>query len=96
VDTVKPVLEKLVVLEVLISANPVQLAPEQRSILYPVTPTLSVDAVHPKLICVEDAAVAVSPLGAEGLVVSAAPEVVAELILEYPLRFPAASDARTR
>jgi hypothetical protein len=90
------VFEKLVVVAVLICAKPVQLAPEHRSILYPVTPTLSDDAVHPKLIWAEDAAVAVSPLGADGGVVSAPAGVVADAVAEYALKLPAASDARTR
>ena len=71
-------------------------APEQRSTLYPVTPTLSVEAVHDKLICVVEAAVAVRFVGAVGGVVSAAACVVALDVLEYPLLFPAASFARTR
>jgi hypothetical protein len=73
-----------------------QAAPEQRSTLYPVTPTLSVEAVHAKLICELEAAVAVRFAGAVGGVVSAAAGVVALDVLEYPLLFPAASFARTR
>jgi hypothetical protein len=61
-----------------------------------VTPTLSVDAVQAKLICVEDAAVAISPLGADGAVVSAPAGVVADAVAEYALKLPAASVARTR
>jgi hypothetical protein len=38
--------------------------------LYPVTPTLSVEAVHDRLICEEEIAVAVSPVGTLGGVVS--------------------------
>jgi hypothetical protein len=69
--------------------------PEQRSTLYPVTPTLSVEAVQDKLICVVEAAVATRFVGALGGVVSAAAGVVAEKIFEYALLFPAASTART-
>jgi len=71
-------------------------APEQRSTLYPVTPTLSVEAVHDKLICVVDAAVAVRFVGAVGGVVSVAAGVVALDVFEYALKLPAASVARTR
>jgi hypothetical protein len=71
-------------------------APEHRSTLYPVTPTLSVEAVHDKLICVVEAAVAVRFVGAVGGVVSAAAGVVALAVFEYALLLPAASFARTR
>ena len=71
-------------------------APVQRSTLYPVTPTLSVDAVHDKLICVVEAAVAVRFVGAVGGVVSAAAGVVVLAVFEYALLLPAASFARTR
>jgi hypothetical protein len=64
--------------------------------LYPVTPTLSVEAVQLKLICELEAAVAVKPVGALGGVVSAALGVLAEAVLEYVLKLPAASVARTR
>lgn len=47
-----------------------QPAPEQRSTLYPVTPTLSVEAVQERLICVVDAAVTIKLPGAVGGVVS--------------------------
>jgi hypothetical protein len=47
-----------------------QPVPWHRSTWYPVTPTLSVEAVQLKLICALDAAVAVSPLGGVGGVVS--------------------------
>jgi hypothetical protein len=50
--------------------------------LYPVTPTLSVEAVQPKSICVLDAAVAVKLLGALGGVVSVAAGVVAVAAFE--------------
>ena len=48
-------------------------APWQRSTRYPVTPTLSVDAVQLRLIALLAAAVAASPVGAVGGVVSGAP-----------------------
>lgn len=70
--------------------------PEQRSTLYPVTPTLSVEAVQERLICVVEAAVALRFAGAIGGVVSALAGVVAEKTFEYALLFPAASLARTR
>ena len=69
--------------------------PGQRSTLYPVTPTLSVDAVHAKLICELEAAVAVKFVGAVGGVVSVDAGVVVEKMFEYALLFPAASAART-
>ena len=47
-----------------------QPAPAQRSTLYPVTPTLSVEAVHVRLIDVAKIAVAVKFAGAVGGVVS--------------------------
>jgi len=64
--------------------------------LYPVTPTLSVEAVHVRLICEVDAAVAVRFVGAVGGVVSGGVCVVALAVFEYALLFPAASFARTR
>jgi hypothetical protein len=57
---------------------------------------LSADAVQLKLICELEAAVAVKLLGALGGVVSDPLPVVAYDALEYPLKFPAASLARTR
>jgi hypothetical protein len=57
---------------------------------------LSVEAVHAKLICVTEAAVAVKFAGAVGGVVSGAAGVAVETTFEYPLLFPAASSARTR
>ncbi len=86
----------MVVVGVVICAKLAQAAPVQRSTLYPVTPTLSVDAVHDKLICDVEAAVAVRFVGAVGGVVSPAAGVVALAVFEYPLLFPAASFARTR
>lgn len=70
-------------------------APEHRSTLYPVTPTLSVDAAQVRFICEAEAADAVRFVGAVGGVVSAAARVVAEKTFEYALLFPAASTART-
>jgi hypothetical protein len=69
--------------------------PEQRSTLYPVTPTLSVEAVHDRLICDTEATVAARFVGAVGGVVSAAAGVAVEKTFEYALLFPAASTART-
>jgi len=67
-----------------------------RNILYPVTPTLSVEAVQLKLICVLDAGVAPNPEGALGAVVSGGACVVALAVFEYALKLLAASVARTR
>jgi hypothetical protein len=67
---VSPESLKLVPLGVAICAKLEQAAPWHRSTLYPVTPTLSVEAVQLKSICVLDAAVAVRPLGAAGGVAS--------------------------
>jgi hypothetical protein len=47
----------------------------ERYILYPATPTLSVDAFHERLICDEDVADAVKFVGTEGAVVSATEDV---------------------
>jgi hypothetical protein len=60
-----------VVVDVPICAKFAHPAPEQRSTLYPATPTLSVDAVQARLICEEEAAVATKLAGAVGGVVSA-------------------------
>ena len=76
-------------------AKSVQPAPWQRSTRYPVTPTLSVEAVQLRLIWVALAAVAVSPDGVDGGVVSGAAGVVAVAIAEYALRLSAWSAART-
>ncbi|OGF82541.1 hypothetical protein A2924_02065 [Candidatus Giovannonibacteria bacterium RIFCSPLOWO2_01_FULL_44_16] len=38
--------------------------------MYPATPTLSVEAVHERLICEEDTAVAIRPVGMDGAIVS--------------------------
>ena len=70
--TVKPLSPNAVgPLVVPICINDVQLAPLQRSTLYPVTPTLSVDAVQLSATVVLETPVTVSPLGALGAVVSA-------------------------
>jgi hypothetical protein len=57
---------------------------------------LSVDAVQLKPICELEDAVAARLLGAVGACVSDDALVVAEAMFEYPLKFPAASLARTR
>ena len=67
-----PVLLKLVVADVPTCAQLVQLVPEQRSIRYSVTPTLSVEAVQARSIRLVLTAVAASPVGADGAVVSGA------------------------
>ena len=85
-----------VVVEVFTCANVVHPLPWQRSIKYAVTPTLSVDAVHVRLIWLVETAVPLSPEGAVGACVSGAACVVALAVFEYVLRFPAASAARTR
>jgi hypothetical protein len=56
-----------------------QLEPAQRWITYPVTPTLSVDAVQLRDSWVIVAPLAVRPVGAVGAVVSAVVEAVAVL-----------------
>ena len=58
------------VVGVLIWAKVVQVLPVQRSTLYPVTPTLSVEAVHERLIWDEEMTDAVRLVGVEGGVVS--------------------------
>ena len=57
---------------------------------------MSVDAVHTRLICVLDTAVADRFPGTVGAVISGAAGVVALAVLEYELRFGTASCARTR
>jgi hypothetical protein len=69
-EAVSPVTLKLVVALVAICVNALQLAPEQLSIRYPVTATLSVDAAQLSPICVLDEAVACRLPGAVGAVVS--------------------------
>ena len=86
----------MVPLVVPICAKAVQPAPAQRSISYPVTPTLSVEAVQFNPICELEDAVAIRLLGSVGACVSPVPVVVAYEMLEYPLRFPVASVALTR
>jgi hypothetical protein len=83
VDPVNPLSLKVVAAGVAICAKFAHAAPEQRSTLYPVTPTLSVDAVHDKLTCAGEAAVAVKLVGAVGGVVSGGGGVVEEP-LEHP------------
>lgn len=82
-DPVNPESLDVVAVGVAICAKFAQPPPEQRSTLYPVTPTLSVDAVQTRLICVADAAVAVKFVGAVGGVVSGAEG--ADEPLEHPL-----------
>lgn len=53
-----------------------QPAPWHRSTLYPVTPTLSVEAVHERLICELEAADAARFVGADGGIVSGAAVIV--------------------
>jgi hypothetical protein len=95
VDAVNPVSLNMVVVGVAICTKFAQAAPAQRSTLYPVTPTLSVDVVQDKLICVVETVVAVIFVGELGGVVSAAAGVVSEKTFEYALLLPAASAART-
>jgi hypothetical protein len=84
VDAFKPESENVVVvpLVVPICANDEQPAPAQRSTLYPVTPTLSVEAVQVSPICELEEAAAFKFDGAVGGVVSAPAGVVAEAIFE--------------
>ena len=67
-----------------------------RNILYPVTPTLSVEADHERLIWLADGAMAERPEGTDGAVVSVdtARVVAVTLALWFEL-FPAASYADT-
>ena len=95
VEAVNPVSLKEVVVGAAICTKFAHAAPEQRSTLYPVTPTLSVEAVHDKIICVLEAAVPTRFVGAVGGVVSEAAGVVSEKTFEYALLLPAASVART-
>jgi hypothetical protein len=82
-DAVKPVSEKLAPpLVVPICANEEQPAPLQRSTLYPVTPTLSVEAFQVSPICELDEAIAARLDGADGGVVSAPAGVVTEAVFE--------------
>ena len=77
-----------------ICAKFTQPLPWQRSRMYPVTPTSSVEAVQDRLICVLLNAPATRFVGVVGGVVSGG--AVAEAILEYRLEFPAESCAKTR
>jgi hypothetical protein len=70
VEGANPVSLNVVVAGVAICAKFEQLAPWQRSTLYPVTPTLSVEAVQERLILVSEMTVEVRPEGAVGGVVS--------------------------
>ena len=56
---------------------------------------LSLEALHERLICVEEMALATRPAGTEGGVVSGAPGVVAEAATDCAEVFPAASYAAT-
>jgi hypothetical protein len=96
VEAANPVSLNVVLDGVAICAKFAQATPEQRSTLYPATPTLSVEAVHDKLICEAASAAAARFAGAVGGVVSGAVGVVAVTVFEYALLFPAASSARTR
>jgi hypothetical protein len=64
--------------------------------LYPVTPTLSVDALHVRPICEEETAVAVNPVGTDGGVVSGVPLLTVTVTLALVVLFPAASFAMAR
>src|SRR5512140_110911 len=87
-----PVLDQLVCVVV---ATLVKVAPSVlRSTWYPVTPTLSVEALHVRLICEFDAAVAARLAGMVGAWVSGA-SVVAEAVLLTAYSLPAASIAAT-
>jgi hypothetical protein len=63
---------------------------------YPITPTLSVEAVQLNPICELEIAVAARLPGGVGACVSPTPVVVAYEMFEYALRLPAASVALTR
>src|SRR2546425_9436030 len=86
----------IVPVTVVICVKLVQPAFWQRSTRYPVTPTLSVDAVQARLIWLADAAVAVRLDGAEGGVVSGGAGVTALATFELELWLLAASVGRTR
>ncbi len=65
-------------------------------ILYPATPTLSVEAVHERLICEDEADVAVRPVGVDGAVVSDDDAFVVALTdVDCAETFPTASNAET-
>jgi hypothetical protein len=69
-------------------------AVEPRYAVYPVTPTLSVEAVHPNVIEDAVAPLTTNPDGADGATVSGHELVDAEIELRGD-RFPAASNAST-
>ncbi len=64
-----------------------------RNTLYPVTPTLSVEAVQLRFTWLLETAVAVSPAGCDGGVVSVLAVVVADTVALGTDRLPAASTA---
>ena len=70
VEAVSPVSLYVVPVGVPIWLKVVQVEPWHRSTLYPVTPTLSVEAVHERLIWDEETAEAERLVGMEGAVVS--------------------------
>ena len=86
----------VVTVDVPTCANVLHDTPVHRSTRYPVTATLSVDAVQLRLIWFAPATLPARPVGAVGAVVSTAAGVVAVTMLEFALTFPAASTARTR
>ena len=72
----------------------VQVVPSHRSTRYPVTPTVSVDAVQERLICEEEIEVAVRLVGAVGAVVSEGVALFTVIDIEDEVVvFPAASRA---
>jgi hypothetical protein len=66
-----------------------------RNTVYPVTPTLSVEAVQVRLTCAGETAAATSPVGVLGGVLST-PAAVVKLLLLLIRSLPAASVDRTR
>jgi hypothetical protein len=80
---------------VAICAKFAQAAPEHRSILYSTTPTLSVEAVHARLIDVASAAVAVKFAGAVGGVVSGLGAEEEPIRPAHPLSSNAEAAAKT-
>jgi hypothetical protein len=61
--------------------------------LYPVTPTLSVEAAHARLTLEDVTLEAETPVGTDGGVVSTAPVVVAKSVPDSPELLPAESTA---
>jgi hypothetical protein len=93
VEAVSPVSLNGVAVGIAICAKFAQPTPWHRSTRYLlIVPPVSVEAVHPRLICVLEAAVAVRFEGA----VSVGAAVVAVAMLEYGPKLFAASLARTR